>query len=306
MAAIETNGLTKRFGSLRAVDNLNLTVQEGEIYGFLGPNGAGKSTTINMLLSLVQPTAGSATVLGYDIADDIRSIHDNVGVLPDQTSLWDRLSPRDHLEFVIETKEADDDPDVLLDRVGLTEVADRPAGGFSTGMAQRLRLAMALVDNPDLIILDEPTAGLDPNAAREVRRIILEENERGATVFFSSHIMEQVEAVCDRVGILRQGELVAEDDVGSLRKAASATIRMEVIVDEVPDTTINQLETIDAVIEATAENEETIVVTLSNTTGKADVIHHLVESGVDPIDFSFRETSLEDVFAEYTTGGVEA
>ena len=217
-SVIETHSLTRRFGKVEAVQNLGLTVEEGEIYGFLGPNGAGKTTTISLLLGLVSPTSGDAQLFGQSISDTDRDIYRRVGVLPAHADLYDRLTARKHLEFVIRVKGADADPQVLLDRVGLEDAIDRKAGEFSTGMAQRLKLAMALVGEPELLILDEPTNGLDPNGAREMRQIITEENDRGATVFFSSHRMNQVEAVCDRVGILNDGQLIVENSPDKLKE----------------------------------------------------------------------------------------
>ncbi|MFT4946948.1 MAG: ABC-2 type transport system ATP-binding protein, partial [Natronomonas sp.] len=203
MTAIELNGLTKRYGSLVAVDNLDLRIEEGEVFGFLGPNGAGKSTTINIILDFVKPTAGQARVFDMDCQQQGQDLRHRIGVLPEGYDVYDRLTGRQHLEFAIESKNATDNPQELLERVDIADAADRKASGYSKGMAQRLILAMALVGDPDLLILDEPTTGLDPNGAREIREIIREENSRGTTVFFSSHILSQVEAVCDRVGILR-------------------------------------------------------------------------------------------------------
>lgn len=207
---IETRSLSRQFGTVVAVRDLNLTVQESDIYGFLGPNGAGKTTTISLLLGLVYPTSGDARLFDQSIAEANRDIYRRVGVLPAHADLYDRLTARKHLEFVTRVKDVDTDPETLLERVGIPDAIDRKAGEFSTGMAQRLKLAMALVGQPDLLILDEPTNGLDPNGAREMRRIITEENDRGATVFFSSHRMNQVEAVCDKVGILNDGQLIVE------------------------------------------------------------------------------------------------
>ena len=230
MTAIELRGVRKEFGDVTAVRDLDLTVQEGEVYGFLGPNGAGKSTTIDMLLDLVRPTAGTVRVLGRDATTDGVAIRQRTGVLPDGFSVYDRLSGREHVEFAVRSKEADDDPDALLERVGLLGDADRKAGGYSKGMRQRLALAMALVDDPDLLVLDEPSSGLDPAGAKEMREIVQREADRGATVFFSSHILEQVDAVCDRVGILRDGELVAEDSVEGLREAVGGEETLEISV----------------------------------------------------------------------------
>ena len=218
--AIETNGLTKQYGSMRAVDSLDLTVETKETYGFLGPNGAGKSTTIGLLLDYLRPTAGSARVLGRDPRDDVVAIHQRLGVLPDRFGLYEGRSARQHIAFVAETKGRDGDPERLLSRVGLGDAIETPVGEYSRGMQQRLALAMALVGEPELLVLDEPFTGLDPHGARRVREIVHEENERGATVFFSSHVLGQVELVCDRVGVLHDGRLVAEGTLDELRDRA--------------------------------------------------------------------------------------
>src|SRR6056297_3906288 len=219
MPAITVDNLTKSFGQTLALDDLSFRVKEGEVFGFLGPNGAGKSTTINIVLDFARPTDGSVSVLGMDAQRNSRDIRQRTGVLPEGVKTYDRLTARQHLEFAINSKNANDEPEALLERVGLEDAIDRKAGGFSKGMSQRLMLAMALVGEPDLLILDEPSTGLDPNGAREMREIVREENERGTTVFFSSHVMEQVEAVCDRVAIIDRGRLVAVDTIDGLRNA---------------------------------------------------------------------------------------
>jgi ABC-2 type transport system ATP-binding protein len=300
MTAIETHNLTKRFGSIEAVRNLDLTVEEGEIYGFLGPNGAGKTTTINMLLSLVHPSSGSAHIFGTEVGTEIRDVHDRIGVLPAHTDLYERLTARKHLEFVIGVKNADDDPEAMLDRVGIPDAADRSAGDFSSGMAQRLKLAMALVGDPDLLILDEPTTGLDPNGAREMRQIITEENERGATVFFSSHIMEQVEAVCDRIGILDQGQLVAEDSIDALRESTGGGAQMSVTVDQVTDELVEGIRGLGVVTGLSVEGQ-TIHASLAATEGKSAVMNEIMRASIPIMDFDVTEETLEDLFASYTT-----
>ncbi|MFC6755068.1 ABC transporter ATP-binding protein, partial [Halorubrum tibetense] len=159
MTAIELRGVTKEFPGATAVRDLDLTVEEGEVYGFLGPNGAGKSTTIDMLLDLVRPTEGTVTVLGRDARAESVAIRRRTGVLPEGFSVYDRLSGRKHVEFAIRSKEVEADADALLDRVGIREDADRKAGDYSKGMRQRLLLAMALVGEPELLVLDEPATG---------------------------------------------------------------------------------------------------------------------------------------------------
>jgi ABC-2 type transport system ATP-binding protein len=299
MPAIETDGLTKRYGDVVAVENLDLTVEEGEVYGFLGPNGAGKTTTINMLLGLIHRSSGSARVLGREVGADIREVRGRIGVLPAHSELYERLTARKHLEFVTGVKEADTDLDALLERVGIPDAADRPAGDFSTGMAQRLKLAMALVDEPDLLVLDEPTSGLDPNGARQMRQIILEENERGATVFFSSHIMEQVEAVCDRVGVLHQGTMVAEDTVAGLRDSAVGGPQLSVTLGSGVDTAADAVRSIHGVTSVSVEGD-TVRATLAGAEAKGPAMNAVASSGARIADFQFSEESLEDVFATLT------
>ncbi|MFB6070249.1 MAG: ATP-binding cassette domain-containing protein [Halanaeroarchaeum sp.] len=302
MAAIETSGLTKRFGEdVLAVDGLDLTVREGEIFGFLGPNGAGKSTTIDVLLDYVRPTAGSATVLGHDAQRETERIHERIGILPDDYGLYDRLSGRDHLEYAIDLKDADDDPAALLDRVGLdVEAGDRPAAGYSSGMAQRLVLAMALVGEQDLLILDEPSADLDPNGVRMNREVARETAGRGGTVFFSSHVLPQVEAVCDRVAILDRGSLVAVDTIDGLRDALGTGSTLVVTVDE--PRSDPALEGIDGV-SAVAVEDRTITVTCRTPEAKLEALDAIRAGGAAVVDFATSEASLEELFQAYTVGG---
>ncbi|MFT4890744.1 MAG: ABC-2 type transport system ATP-binding protein [Halobacteriales archaeon] len=299
MSAIECEGLTKQFGRVRAVDGLDLRVEAGEIFGFLGPNGAGKSTTINVLLDFVRPTAGSVEVLGLDAQADSLAVRERVGVLPDGYHVYDRLTGRQHVQFAIDSKRADDDPDAILERVGIPEAADRKAGGYSKGMKQRLVLGMALVGQPDLLVLDEPTTGLDPKGAREVREIVREERDRGATVFFSSHVLGQVEAVCDRVGILQDGELVAVDTIEGLRAANGAGSRLRIDLDSPYAAPAEQIETIDGVSSVVIDDGLTVA---CEDSAKNAVLSTIEREGYRITDFATEETSLEDLFVAYTDG----
>jgi ABC-2 type transport system ATP-binding protein len=301
MAAIELSGVTKRFGDVVALRDLDMTVESGEIYGFLGPNGAGKSTTIDILLDFVRPTEGEVRVLGRDAGTESVAVRERCGVLPEGFDTYDRLTARQHVRFAVESKGSGEDPDALLDRVGLSDAKGRKAGGFSKGMTQRLALAMALVGEPDLLVLDEPSTGLDPNGAREMRTIVREEADRGATVFFSSHVLGQVEAVCDRVGILRDGELVAVDSVAGLREKSDAGTRLDIETDGVDDDALDAVRAVEGVSEARAEGD-LVVVTYAGD-AKMDVVNALESTGATVADFSTSEASLEDVFAAYTEGG---
>jgi ABC-2 type transport system ATP-binding protein len=299
MVTIETTGLTKRYGDVAALRNLDLRVREGEIYGFLGPNGAGKSTTINLLLDFIRPTSGSVRVFGHDAQEESMTIRQRTGVLPEGFDLYDRLTARQHLEFVNDSKHATADPERITERVGIADAIDRKVGGYSKGMQQRLGLGAALVGEPDLLILDEPSTGLDPAGAREMREIVREEADRGATVFFSSHILGQVEAVCDRVGILRAGELVAQDTIEGLRDAAGSEAVLTVDVDHVPEGALSAVRGLAGVSEASAT--DTIVTAHCQDDAKTTVLTELEATGASVNDFSLDEASLEELFMAYTS-----
>jgi ABC-2 type transport system ATP-binding protein len=299
MSAIELSDITKRYGDVTALDGVSLSVAEGEIFGFLGPNGAGKSTTIDILLDFVRPTAGSASVLSHDAQADSLAVRRRVGVLPDGYHLYDRLTARQHLEFAVDSKRADDDIDAVLERVGLADAADRTAGGFSKGMKQRLVLAMALVGEPDILVLDEPTTGLDPNGARRMREIIREERDRGATVFFSSHILEQVEAVCDRVGILRDGRLVAVDTIDALRTALGSEARLTLTVEPLSDDVVAAIAAVEGVSSVRDDGDERLSVACEEAT-KTAVLAAVEAAGARLVDFDTEDVSLEELFAAYT------
>ena len=300
MAAIELDGVTKHFGDVTAVSDLDLTVPEGEVFGFLGPNGAGKSTTINMLLDFVRPTAGEIRVLGLDAGAESVAVRRRTGVLPEGYDVYHRLTGRKHVEFAMRSKEVDGDPDAVLERVGIADAADRKAGGYSKGMRQRLTLGMALVGEPDLLILDEPSSGLDPGGAREMRDIVRAEADRGATVFFSSHVLGQVEAVCDRVGIMRAGELVAEDSIDGLREAVEGGETLVITVDAASEDDLAAVRALDGVSNA-ATDGGTVTVTCE-ADAKTAVIGALEDAEVTVKDFQTEETSLEDLFLAYTEG----
>jgi ABC-2 type transport system ATP-binding protein len=296
--AIQTHDLTKRFGrEVYAVDGLDLTVQEGEVFGFLGPNGAGKSTTMNMLLDFIRPTSGHATILGHDTQAETTTIRQRIGVLPEGYDLYPRLSGRTHIEMAAELKAADDDPDAIVDRVGLDrEDARRKAGEYSQGMRQRLALGMALVGDPDLLLLDEPTNGLDPNGAREMREIVREHADRGATVFFSSHILEQVQAVCDRVGIITDGTMVAVDTIDGLRDEVGTGSTLTLTLDAVPSVDLADI----AGISNAVVQDSSVRVTCTDPAAKIAVIDRVRDAGATVEDIETTEASLEDLFAAYT------
>ncbi len=229
--ALRVEGLTKRFGDILAVDDLTLEVARGTVYGFLGPNGAGKTTTIGMLLGLVHPTRGRAEVLGRAVTPgDPRALR-RVGALVGAPALLPSFSARRNLQLLaglVPDHDGHAAVDAALERVGLAEVAHRRAGAFSTGMKQRLGLAMALLEEPQLLVLDEPTSGMDAAGRREVKNLLRSVAARGTTVFLSSHLLHEVEQVCDEVAVLDRGRLVTAGPVGTLLpNATSVRLRLD-------------------------------------------------------------------------------
>ncbi|MBN1566440.1 MAG: ABC transporter ATP-binding protein [Acidobacteria bacterium] len=217
MPVVEIENLTKDFSvgfwkkrPIRALDNLCLEVREGEIFGFLGPNGAGKSTTIKLLMHLLHPTSGSARILGQPV--DSVSMHQSIGYLPENPYFYDYLTPRELLTYVgrlfgLRRPSLSQKVDALIENVGLAQARNLQLRKFSKGMVQRIGIAQALINDPKMVFLDEPMSGLDPLGRMDVRRIITSLKARGVTVFFSSHILPDVEAICDRVAILNKGKL---------------------------------------------------------------------------------------------------
>lgn len=222
---IETEDLTKRYGSQTAVDRLTLQIREGEVFGFLGPNGAGKTTTLLMFLGLTEPTSGKVRVCGVDPARDPIHVKRLVGYLPENVGFYDDMDARQNLRYIARLNGIPDHVSAerveeLLKMVGLFEEAGKKIGVYSKGMRQRLGIAEVLVKNPKLVFLDEPTIGLDPDGTNRMLDLIHNlSREKNITVFLSSHLLDQVQRICDRVGIMIKGNLVAVGPIDELAKA---------------------------------------------------------------------------------------
>jgi ABC-2 type transport system ATP-binding protein len=222
---IETKGLCKSYGAFQAVDHLDLRVEAGQVYGFLGPNGAGKTTTIKMLTGLLAPSAGSIRLCGVDLGADPRSAKALTGYVPDRPELFPYLSARETLRLVaglygLPSAEASKRGDGLLESFALLPWADEAVAGYSHGMKQKLAICCALLSHPRLVILDEPMVGLDPQGGRQVKDLLRRLAARGLTVFLSIHTLEVAEQLCDRLGILLNGRLVAEGSIDEVRQSA--------------------------------------------------------------------------------------
>ena len=229
-AVITTRGLVKQFGRLRAVDGIDLDVRDGDIYGFLGANGSGKTTTVRMLLGLVLPTRGEIELLGARMPRAGRSVLPRIGALIEGPAHYGHLSGRENLSLLDAAGPGGSRRtrrtriDEVLEQVGLAGVGHRPVKAYSLGMKQRLGLAGALLRRPELLVLDEPTNGLDPQGITEVRDLLLDLHRSGTTVFLSSHLLAEVEQLCSRVGVLDRGHLVLQDDLATLTAPTGATV----------------------------------------------------------------------------------
>jgi ABC-2 type transport system ATP-binding protein len=229
-AVISTRGLVKHYGRLRAVDGIDLDVQDGDIYGFLGANGSGKTTTVRMLLGLVLPTSGEIDLLGERMPRAGRRVLPRVGALIEGPAHYGHLSGRENLSLLDASGRGGPwrtrrrRVDAALEQVGLAGVGRRPVKAYSLGMRQRLGLAGALLRRPELLVLDEPTNGLDPQGITEVRELLLELHRGGTTVFLSSHLLAEVEQLCSRVGVLDRGRLVLQDELATLTAPTGSTV----------------------------------------------------------------------------------
>jgi ABC-2 type transport system ATP-binding protein len=224
--AIEADGLTKHYGDVVAVSDLELSIPQGVVYGFLGPNGSGKTTTMRMLTSLTRPTSGTARIVGVDIGDRDALI-EKIGYLPEEPPLFDELTAREQLRHVaalhdIPAETADDRIERYLDRFDLLDAADRRQEGYSTGMRKKVGLIQTVIHEPTVLFLDEPTSGLDPRAARTVKDLIAELSAGDTTVFLSTHILSVVDELAETVGVLNRGQLVAEGTPTELKRRAES------------------------------------------------------------------------------------
>jgi len=230
--ALETTGLRKTFGDLVAVDHISLAVPAGSFYGFLGPNGAGKSTTIKCLTGLMAPTSGTSRILGLDPIADPVSVKRKIGVVPEDLALFDRLTGSETLSFVGQVHGMDPGQvrsrsDELLSLMDLAKAAGDMVADYSHGMRKKLALAAALLPAPRLLFLDEPFEGIDAVASRQIRRLLLQYVAGGGTIFLTSHILEIVERLCDHIGVIQHGRLVAQGTVAALREGAGGTKSLE-------------------------------------------------------------------------------
>ena len=303
--AVETVGLTKRFGQQVAVDGIAMSVPQGSVYGFLGPNGSGKTTTIRMLLGLVEPTAGRRSLLGLPMPHGAGDALPRVGSLVEGPAFHPYLSGRSNLarldaaDLLADPRTAGRRIDAALDRVGLLAAAGKRYRAYSLGMRQRLAIAAALLAPRDLLVLDEPTNGLDPQGTREVRSLIGSLAADGTTVLVSSHLLAEVEQICTHLGVMREGRLVAQGTVAEVRGAGPAVVRVQTRQPEAAARVLDELG-VEQVTRGAGE-----VHGIPGDLEPEKIVAALVHAGVGIQGFSVARSSLEDLFVALTGEGFD-
>lgn len=300
---IRTENLTKEYDGFKAVDNLNLDVKEGEIYGFLGPNGAGKTTTILMLLGILRPTRGRIYLLEQELNKNFLSLKRRIGVVSEKQYLYKEMTAGEYLDFFADlygVKDKKKKIDQLLKSVSLLEVKNRKLGAFSRGMQQKLGFARALLPDPELLLLDEPVSGLDPTGIRQIRNLIEKENKKGRTIFISSHLLSEVEKLCREVAIINEGKLLAEDTMENLRRKLSKTVELEIELSQAKEEITKALSSFDF-IQGIKQRENLLTLRVkSDQDYRAPISETISRQGGIVLGIKVKEMSLEEAFITIT------
>jgi ABC-2 type transport system ATP-binding protein len=299
---IRTENLTKIYGGVKAVDNVSIEVGKGEVFGFVGPNGSGKTTTIGMLVGLIEPSGGKCSINGIDVTHNPLEAKKITGYLPDGIGFYPSLTAIQNLKYFsrfygMSDKDADARIQTLLQYVGLDGV-EKPTEGYSRGMRQRLGLAQALLNDPEVIFMDEPTNGLDPQGVVTFRNIIKDLCKKGKTVFFSSHILEDVRQVSTKIGVISKGQMIAQgttDEVRRMMQKDDLTTIVVKVAGEMPKLSLSQIVSADYV------NGSAVLRTKGDI--RSEISDDLFQRGIHVRELRVEEKSLEDVFLETVYGG---
>lgn len=293
---VETKNLTKRFGRITAVDELSIEVHRGEIFGFLGPNGSGKSTTMGMILGLIAPTSGCVCVFGMDVTRNLPQILNRTGALTESTGFYPYLSGRENLRYFARITDGVSPQRIeeVLELVDLTNRARDPFSSYSLGMKQRLGLACALLGDPEFVILDEPTNGLDPAGMKEIRELVKLLGEQDKTVFLNSHLLHEIQQVCDRVAIIKKGRVITQGKVKELLNRANV---LQIKTTE-NDAAFNLLTGKEWLTNISRNDEQIIFEIEPEFAYKVSAV--LAENGIYLTEMKYRENTLEELFLELT------
>lgn len=298
--SIEVNGLLKKYGEQKAVNNISFSIRNGEIVGFLGPNGAGKSTTMKMITGYLQPDAGFAKISGTDVTVDPIAVKRKIGYLPEANPLYYEMYVKEYLLFVAGVhgiKNVKEKTRDVIELTGLTPESNKKIGQLSKGFKQRVGLAAALIHDPEVLILDEPTSGLDPNQIIEIRNVIREQG-KNKTVLFSSHILQEVQAICDRVIIINKGELVADDTLSNLQKSNQSNVVRVSFRESLEPT---WLERLPAVMKASKGADNTWqLITSDPGLARKQLLELALKENLNIVSLQTEGNNLEEIFRTLT------
>jgi ABC-2 type transport system ATP-binding protein len=305
---IEVQGLTRRFGDFIAVDHISFSIEKGEIFGFLGPNGAGKSTTIRMLCTLLRPTEGSARVAGFDIATKPAKVRQHIGLVAEKLILYDQLTAEENLSLFgrlnnMPEEQIKEGIDKWLGRLHMEAWRKQRAGTFSTGMKQRINVARALLHHPDVLFLDEPTLGLDPQTTQAIHDFIQELGQEGMTIVLTTHDMNEAESLCGRIAIIDQAKIVAVDNTLNLKKIVSSqnAIVIDIEISNINETMLSDLKKVDSIASIVQSDTYHVRIQTRNTDNINTVVGALNLVGANIKTINTVQPSLQDVFL-YLTG----
>ncbi|MCD2500923.1 ABC transporter ATP-binding protein [Clostridium sp. NSJ-145] len=305
MKVIEIRDLVKKYGNNIAVDNINLSIDEGEIYGLLGPNGAGKSTTINMLCYLLKPNSGSLKIFGVDVQEHNMDVKKKIGLVPQNIAVYKDFTAYENVKFFGELyglrgNKLKESVNKALEFVGLLDVAKDQAKSFSGGMVRRLNIACAIVHEPKLIIMDEPTVGIDPQSRNHILNAVKTLNKNGTTIIYTTHYMEEAENLCSKIGIIDKGKIIVEGSTDELKSMVSDKKTLQIRVDDVYKLEIENIKKIKGVSEIIIDQNCLTINTQKEINNLDILIKSITDSNVKILDLGFKEITLETIFLTLT------
>lgn len=305
MKVIEIKNLVKKYEDTVAVDNINLNIEEGEIYGILGPNGAGKSTTISIICSLLHPTTGEVKVLGEDIKKSSLKVKKQLGLVPQSIALYRDFTAYENVKFFGELyglrgKKLKESIDNALEFTGLLEMKNKKAKEFSGGMIRRLNIACAIIHDPKVLIMDEPTVGIDAQSRNHIIQSVKNLNKKGVTIVYTTHYMEEAEALCSKIAIIDQGKIIVEGSKEELKDMVSDKTTLNIGLEDIYKVNIEVLKNIEGVLDIVI-NEDNLIISSSKEVNNLDkIIKAVSDQGVKITDLGFKEITLETVFLSLT------
>jgi len=305
---IEVSGLSKDYDGFKAVNGIDFSVLKGEVFGFLGPNGAGKTTTINMLTGLARPTSGSISIAGEDGIREIKRVQRIIGIVPDESNLYDDLSGYENLVFCsalygVRKAAREGRARELLELFGLADTGKRPFKAFSKGMKRKLTIAAGIIHDPEILFLDEPTTGIDVESARQIRRLVRELNDRGTTIFLTTHYIEEAERLCDRIGFIVGGKVVKIGTVSELMKDAQKESIVELTLGKDPSEFKTEVSEEFSDVSISMRSDNTIRIASREPIKLMPFMSFFSSRGIDVYEAKIIQPSLEEVFVEVT--GIE-